>query len=851
MNEELKIIIRAVTDEAQKNMADIRKELEAIDKQADEGSKSIKESMAAIGKGAAVAVGAIVALTTAMVSLGKRSMEFQKSYGRLIAGFQSSGSTIQQATETYKNLFRFLGEADTATEAANLLVQLTNDSQNLAEWTTILQGVYAKLPDSLPVESLAEAANETAKTGVVTGALADALNWAGASEDAMNAALAETTSLQEREALLRSTLNNLYGSAAALYERNNAATLAYNDSQTKLDMALAEATKYIIPLMTYLNNLAATLLQVLKPAFETVSAVIIVFVQWIIAAVEAVGTFFGLFGEEGSKAGQAVADSVNNATGGVSNLTSGLQGAAAAAKELKKQTMGFDELNVVSSDTSASTGSIGGGAGAGGSITTPTFDASTFDTSGIDGFQEKLKEVEGKMQAIAILAGIAGLAIAGWKIVEAAKNLSIFAKGLKVMGKLGEEQFDAMFGTGKWKEVHKNIDEYKAKIKGVVGTVLIAAGAMALMAGYSDAWVNGIDWKNFALILGGIGLIVGGLVLKFGPMAGAIGLIAGGIAALVLGIKDLVTNGYSMEGVLMVLAGALAVGIGLVWALNSALLANPITWIVVGIAALVAAFIILWNECEGFRNFWKNLWQNTKEVFSIVWDWLKNFFTETIPNIFKKVINFIKDNWQALLLLIVNPFAGAFKLLYDNCEGFRNFIDKWVGKIKGFFKDLVSGIKNTFSGIGSWFSDIFTKIGNTIGDKVSGAVKGAINAVLKTATNIINGFIKAINVAIKVINAIPGVDIKKLELLDVPKLAKGGIVTSATTAIIGEAGKEAVLPLENNTGWIDMLADRLAARNSAPSKIVLALDGKELGWANINSINNITKQTGALQLVLA
>ena len=85
----------------------------------------------------------------------------------------------------------------------------------------------------------------------------------------------------------------------------------------------------------------------------------------------------------------------------------------------------------------------------------------------------------------------------------------------------------------------------------------------------------------------------------------------------------------------------------------------------------------------------------------------------------------------------------------------------------------------------------------------------------------------------------------------IPKLATGGIVNSATMALIGESGKEAVLPLENNTGWMDMLADKIAARNSAPSKIVLQLDGKELGWANINSINNITAQTGSLQLVLA
>jgi hypothetical protein len=84
----------------------------------------------------------------------------------------------------------------------------------------------------------------------------------------------------------------------------------------------------------------------------------------------------------------------------------------------------------------------------------------------------------------------------------------------------------------------------------------------------------------------------------------------------------------------------------------------------------------------------------------------------------------------------------------------------------------------------------------------------------------------------------------------IPKLARGGIVDQATLALIGERGKEAVVPLENNTEWIDKLVERLTSRQQAPSKIVLMLDGKELGWANINTINNITRQTGALQLQL-
>ena len=88
----------------------------------------------------------------------------------------------------------------------------------MSEWTTICEGVYATFGASLPIEGLTEAANETAKVGTVTGTLADALNWAGISEDAFNEKLAACNTEAEREALIRQTLNSAYAEAAAGYE---------------------------------------------------------------------------------------------------------------------------------------------------------------------------------------------------------------------------------------------------------------------------------------------------------------------------------------------------------------------------------------------------------------------------------------------------------------------------------------------------------------------------------------------------------------------------------------------------------------------------------------------------------
>lgn len=132
--------------------------------------------------------------------------------------------------------------------------------------------------------------------------------------------------------------------------------------------------------------------------------------------------------------------------------------------------------------------------------------------------------------------------------------------------------------------------------------------------------------------------------------------------------------------------------------LNAVMAANPIILIIAAIAALVAAFIYLWNNCEGFRQFWIDLWEGIKSVVSTCVEAIKNFFSG--------VIDFVKNNWQGLLLLLVNPFAGAFKLLYDNCEGFREFMDNLWANIKG-------GIETAWTAINEFFTTVWTAISET------------------------------------------------------------------------------------------------------------------------------------------
>lgn len=176
-------------------------------------------------------------------------------------------------------------------------------------------------------------------------------------------------------------------------------------------------------------------------------------------------------------------------------------------------------------------------------------------------------------------------------------------------------------------------------------------------------------------------------------------------------------------------------------AFNAVLMANPIILIVAAIAALIAGFVLLWNKCEWFRNFWINLWENIKNVCKKVIDGIVNFFTG--------IIDFFKNNWQSLLLFIANPFAGAFKLLYDNCEGFRNFIDGIIQKIKNIFSSIVSfintnviePIKKFFEPLIAWFTNLFTSIYNSLASIINviwGILQGLWEMIVTLFTTAIN-----------------------------------------------------------------------------------------------------------------
>lgn len=272
MDEKLVIQITAEIAELKKQVAEAKGEVEKFAQDAEGSSAKIDETFknagASIKSGMKTAAVGVAGVVTALVALGPATEEYRRNQSLLATAFETAGGSADMAKETYNDLYRVLGDTGQATEAAQQLAKLTTEEQALNEYTNILQGVYATFGESLPLESLSEALNHTAKLGEVQGSLADALEWAGVSVDDFNAQLAECNTETEREALIRETLNGLYSEASAAYEVNAAGILASNEAQAQLDAAMAATGEAMAPVMTMLKELGADILTAIQPYIQ-------------------------------------------------------------------------------------------------------------------------------------------------------------------------------------------------------------------------------------------------------------------------------------------------------------------------------------------------------------------------------------------------------------------------------------------------------------------------------------------------------------------------------------------------------------------------------------------------------
>jgi phage-related protein len=245
--------------------------------------------------------------------------------------------------------------------------------------------------------------------------------------------------------------------------------------------------------------------------------------------------------------------------------------------------------------------------------------------------------------------------------------------------------------------------------------------------------------------------------------------------------------------------------------MNTAMLANPIGLIVAVIAGLVVAFIYLWNNVDGFKQFWIDAWAWIKKSASDAWEWIKGAFAG-IGTWFSEKFTLVKEAGKNAMDSVKKWFSDAWKSIKDTFSGIGkwfstkfteawNGIKKAFGKFTSFFGGLWDGIKEKFSSIG-------TALGTAMGD----AVKKGINLVIRSVENIINTGISLINGAIKLANKIPGVNVGTVKKLTLPRLAKGGVLEQGQVGLLEGTGAEAVVPLERNTQWIDRVASQFESR---------------------------------------
>ena len=311
--------------------------------------------------------------------------------------------------------------------------------------------------------------------------------------------------------------------------------------------------------------------------------------------------------------------------------------------------------------------------------------------------------------------------------------------------------------------------------------------------------------------------------------------------------------------------------------------------------------------CQAIGEFFSGLWTKLQEIFEPIgqwfgekfqqaWDAIVNIFSgigewfsgvfqgawDAIVNIFTPIGSWFGERWADVTSALANIGAWFTDMFQKAWTGLTNIFSKlgsWFGErwndvtsalssVSNWFGEMFTNaynaVKDAFSSIGDFFSgvwdtvkSIFVNAGQMVGEAVGGAFKSAVNAVLGTIENVVNGFIGMINGVLGVVRNLPGLGwVGSVSTVSLPRLARGGIVDSPTIAMIGEAGKEAVVPLEN-TGFIQTLGRVVSSAVvnamagvgpqggfSGDGDIVIQIAGHEFGRVAIQEINKEHERAG-------
>ena len=331
--------------------------------------------------------------------------------------------------------------------------------------------------------------------------------------------------------------------------------------------------------------------------------------------------------------------------------------------------------------------------------------------------------------------------------------------------------------------------------------------------------------------------------------------IFGGIADFLKGVFDIIT-GILTSDMDKIFEGFTETGDAIMNILSALLTAL--------LDLTVAALKVIWDTIVAI---FQAIWDGIVAIFTPIGEWFAarwNDITTVLADVAKWFGDMFQKAWNALTNVFSSIGTWFGERWNDVTTALAN-VATWFGNI---FKTAFEAVKNAFSTIGSFFSgvwntvkNIFVNAGQMVGSAVGGAFKSAVNAVLGTIENVVNGFIGMINGVIGLINKIPGVSLGGIGYVSLPRLARGGIVDSPTVAMIGEAGKEVVIPLEN-TGFLQTMGRIVggAVVNalggglpqsggfSGSGDIVIMIGGHEFGRVAIQEINREQERAGQVLL---
>lgn len=353
--------------------------------------------------------------------------------------------------------------------------------------------------------------------------------------------------------------------------------------------------------------------------------------------------------------------------------------------------------------------------------------------------------------------------------------------------------------------------------------------------------------------------------------------ILGGIADFVKGVFDIIT-GILTSDMDKIFDGFTETGDAIM---------NILSTILTGLLDLTVAVLkVIWDTIVAI---FQGIWDGIVAIFTPLGEWFAGVFQaawDGIVAIFTDLATWFGDRWAEVKTALSNIgtwFTDMFQKAWNGLTGIFANIGTWFGErwndvtnalanvatwFGSIFSSAYNAVTNAFSSIGSFFSgvwstvkSIFVNAGQAVGSAVGGAFRSAVNAVLGTIENVVNGFISMINGVIGMINKIPGVSLGSIGYVSLPRLARGGIVDSPTVAMIGEAGKEVVMPLEN-TGFlqtmgrivggavVNALGGNLTQSSgfSGSGDIVIQIGGHEFGRVAIQEINREQERAGQVLL---